>query len=73
MFTAGAVDAKPMVNHAFTLDGYSDALDMFRTGTGTQTPNPPPSTGILRTPPTQLVTTSVCVGPSTTWSVNLTI
>lgn len=34
MFTAGAVNANPMVSHAFSLDGYGDALEMFRAGTG---------------------------------------
>lgn len=34
MFAAGAVNAKPMVSHAFCLDDYADALEMFRAGTG---------------------------------------
>lgn len=34
MFTAGAIDAKAMVSHAFSLEDYGDALDLFRAGTG---------------------------------------
>lgn len=34
MFAAGALQAEPMVSHAFTLDDYGEALDMFRAGTG---------------------------------------
>jgi len=34
MFTAGAIKAEPMVSHAFTLEDYGAALDMFRAGTG---------------------------------------
>jgi 2-desacetyl-2-hydroxyethyl bacteriochlorophyllide A dehydrogenase len=34
MFTAGAINAKAMVSHAFSLDDYGDALEMFRAGTG---------------------------------------
>jgi len=34
MFEAGAVNSVPMISHSFTLDDYSDALDMFRLGTG---------------------------------------
>jgi len=34
MFAAGALRAEPMVSHAFCLDDYGDALEMFRAGTG---------------------------------------
>jgi 2-desacetyl-2-hydroxyethyl bacteriochlorophyllide A dehydrogenase len=34
MFTAGAIKAEPMVSHAYTLEDYGAALDMFRAGTG---------------------------------------
>jgi 2-desacetyl-2-hydroxyethyl bacteriochlorophyllide A dehydrogenase len=34
MFAAGALNAKPMVSHAFSLEDYGDALEMFRAGTG---------------------------------------
>ncbi|WP_298860380.1 zinc-dependent alcohol dehydrogenase family protein [uncultured Microbacterium sp.] len=34
MFEAGAINAKAMISHSFTLDDYSQALDMFRQGTG---------------------------------------
>lgn len=34
MFEAGAIRSVPMISHAFTLDDYSDALEMFRKGTG---------------------------------------
>ncbi|NYJ73279.1 alcohol dehydrogenase catalytic domain-containing protein [Allobranchiibius huperziae] len=34
MFEAGAIKAAPMVSHSFSLDDYSDALTMFRAGTG---------------------------------------
>jgi threonine dehydrogenase-like Zn-dependent dehydrogenase len=34
MFAAGAINAKPMVSHAFSLDQYGDAMEMFRAGTG---------------------------------------
>lgn len=34
MFEAGALQAEPMVSHSFTLDGYADALEMFRGGQG---------------------------------------
>jgi 2-desacetyl-2-hydroxyethyl bacteriochlorophyllide A dehydrogenase len=34
MFTAGALNARPMVSHAFCLDDYPAALEMFRAGTG---------------------------------------
>lgn len=34
MFAAGALQAKPMVSHAFALKDYGDALEMFRAGTG---------------------------------------
>lgn len=34
MFTAGALNATSMVSHAFCLEDYGEALDMFRQGTG---------------------------------------
>jgi 2-desacetyl-2-hydroxyethyl bacteriochlorophyllide A dehydrogenase len=34
MFAAGALNAGPMVSHAFCLDDYGAALEMFRAGTG---------------------------------------
>jgi len=34
MFAAGALNPAPMVSHAYTLEDYGDALDMFRAGTG---------------------------------------
>lgn len=34
LFEAGAVNAKAMISHSFTLDDYATALDMFRAGTG---------------------------------------
>ena len=34
MFAAGALNAKPMVSHAFALADYGDALKAFRAGTG---------------------------------------
>jgi len=34
MFGAGAVDARPMVSHAFPLEGYGEAIELFRTGGG---------------------------------------
>jgi threonine dehydrogenase-like Zn-dependent dehydrogenase len=34
MFEAGAIRSVPMISHSFTLDDYSDALDMFRQGSG---------------------------------------
>jgi len=34
MFEVGALNAKAMLSHSFTLDDYSQALDMFRAGTG---------------------------------------
>lgn len=34
MFEAGAIKSEPMISHSFTLDDYSQALDMFRAGTG---------------------------------------
>lgn len=50
MFDAGAVNAKPMVSHAFCLDEYGDALEMFRAGTGRKLqirPHAPTSTELL--------------------------
>lgn len=34
MFEIGAINAKAMLSHSFSLDDYSEALDMFRAGTG---------------------------------------
>ena len=34
MFAAGALQAAPMVSHAFALQDYGDALEMFRSGAG---------------------------------------
>jgi 2-desacetyl-2-hydroxyethyl bacteriochlorophyllide A dehydrogenase len=34
MFEAGALRPEPMISHSFTLDDYSVALEMFRTGQG---------------------------------------
>ena len=34
MFAAGAINADAMVSHAFTLDDYGAALEMFRAGQG---------------------------------------
>lgn len=34
MFEAGAIQAKPMISHSFTLDRYADAVEMFRGGQG---------------------------------------
>jgi threonine dehydrogenase-like Zn-dependent dehydrogenase len=34
MFTAGALNAKPMISHAFALADYGEAIDTFRAGTG---------------------------------------
>lgn len=34
MFEGGAINAKAMISHSFTLDDYSTALDMFRRGEG---------------------------------------
>ncbi len=34
MFEAGAVNAKAMISHSFTLEDYFDALNMFRKGQG---------------------------------------
>jgi len=34
LFEAGAINAKAMISHSFTLDDYSDALEMFRRGEG---------------------------------------
>ncbi|MCW2810971.1 MAG: zinc-containing alcohol dehydrogenase [Friedmanniella sp.] len=44
MFTAGAIQAPAMVSHAFTLDDYGDAIDMFRAGTGRKLQVRPQST-----------------------------
>lgn len=34
MFEAGAINARAMISHSFTLDDYQQALDMFRKGEG---------------------------------------
>lgn len=34
MFEAGAVNARAMISHSFTLDDYAEALEMFRRGEG---------------------------------------
>jgi threonine dehydrogenase-like Zn-dependent dehydrogenase len=34
LFEAGAINAKAMISHSFTLDDYSQALEMFRRGEG---------------------------------------
>jgi threonine dehydrogenase-like Zn-dependent dehydrogenase len=34
MFAAGALNAKPMISHAFALADYGEAIDTFRAGTG---------------------------------------
>ena len=34
MFAVGALNAKPMVSHAFALADYGDAVKAFRAGTG---------------------------------------
>jgi 2-desacetyl-2-hydroxyethyl bacteriochlorophyllide A dehydrogenase len=34
MFTAGALNAKPMISHAFDLTHYGEAIEAFRAGTG---------------------------------------
>jgi hypothetical protein len=34
MLAAGALNAKPMISHAFALSDYGDALETFRAGTG---------------------------------------
>jgi 2-desacetyl-2-hydroxyethyl bacteriochlorophyllide A dehydrogenase len=34
MFSAGAINAAPLFSHSFALDGYEDAMQMFRAGTG---------------------------------------
>jgi len=34
MFAAGALNAEPMISHAFALADYGDALEVFRAGTG---------------------------------------
>lgn len=34
MFEAGAINAKAMISHSFSLDDYSEALEKFRAGTG---------------------------------------
>jgi 2-desacetyl-2-hydroxyethyl bacteriochlorophyllide A dehydrogenase len=34
LFEAGAINARAMISHSFTLDDYESALEMFRAGTG---------------------------------------
>ena len=34
LFEAGAINAKAMISHSFTLDDYAQALEMFRRGEG---------------------------------------
>jgi len=34
LFAAGALNAAPMISHAFPLSGYGEALELFRAGTG---------------------------------------
>jgi len=34
LFEAGAINARAMISHSFTLDDYADALTMFRAGQG---------------------------------------
>lgn len=34
MFEAGAINARAMISHSFTLDDYAEALEMFRRGEG---------------------------------------
>lgn len=34
LFEGGAINAKAMISHSFTLDDYEEALSMFRSGTG---------------------------------------
>ena len=34
MFAAGALNAKPMISHAFALDDYGEAIEAFRAGIG---------------------------------------
>jgi 2-desacetyl-2-hydroxyethyl bacteriochlorophyllide A dehydrogenase len=34
LFEAGALNAKPMISHYFSLDDYAQAMDMFKKGTG---------------------------------------
>ena len=34
MFEAGAINARAMISHSFTLDDYADALELFRRGDG---------------------------------------
>jgi threonine dehydrogenase-like Zn-dependent dehydrogenase len=34
LFEAGAINARAMISHSFTLDEYADALTMFRAGQG---------------------------------------
>jgi 2-desacetyl-2-hydroxyethyl bacteriochlorophyllide A dehydrogenase len=44
LFTAGAISAERMVSHAFTLDDYDQALEMFREGSGRKLQVRPQST-----------------------------
>ena len=44
LFAAGAINAERMVSHAFTLDDYGQALEMFREGSGRKLQVRPQST-----------------------------
>jgi hypothetical protein len=44
LFAAGAISAERMVSHAFTLDDYDKALEMFREGSGRKLQVRPQST-----------------------------
>jgi threonine dehydrogenase-like Zn-dependent dehydrogenase len=44
LFAAGAISAERMVSHAFTLDDYDKALEMFRAGSGRKLQVRPQST-----------------------------
>ncbi len=44
LFAAGAINAERMVSHAFTLDDYDQAVEMFREGTGRKLQVRPQST-----------------------------
>jgi hypothetical protein len=44
MFAVGALQAEAMVSHAFSLDEYGEAVDMFRAGTGRKLQIRPQST-----------------------------
>ena len=48
MFTAGALNAKPMISHAFALTDYGDAIEAFRAGIGRKIQIRPHSTESVR-------------------------